>query len=287
MKLRLLVVLSATATLTAVGCSVSTGPDQAGLEYNAGPVSSVSFDSCIPPGQRAYHGPGDNGYVYPAGQRTFQFSEGAGSDVKPITVVSKDNLEMTSSGVATFSLNTDCKTLRQFHERIGLKYKAYTDEGWAKMLHTYLKQPLDRAMDAASKQFAWKNLYANPEAKQQWENLVGRYAVQFVNEQAGGDFFCSPSYTGKGSCGQFNLTLQQPQPPTKVRDALASAQEAVERNAAQRNENERVKTELESIKELVDVLGPQGYVMYEAIKSGKIDVVPVPAGGAVNLTPKG
>ncbi len=180
---------------------------------------------------------------------------------------------MTVSGVATFSLTADCTTLQKFHEQIGLKFRAYDDAGWLKLIGVYIGQPLDRAMDAAAKEYGWKDLFSNPAIKQQWEQSVAKYAAQFIKEQGGAGFF-----------GGFSVTLQQPLPPKGVRDALASAQQALEENAAQKNKNERAKTELESIKQLVDVLGPQGAVLWQAIKDGRVSFV-VSNGGAISVTP--
>jgi len=269
----------AAAALLAVavtGCSITTPePDQKGIVYDAGLFSDTTFQNCINPGARDMSGPGDQGFVYPNGQRTFEFAAKDGAESKPLTVVSKDNLEMTVSGVATFSLTTDCETLRKFHEQIGLKFKAYEDAGWNRLLSVYIGQPLDRAMDAAAKEYGWKELFSDPAVKQKWEDRVGVLAAQFIQEQGGAGFF-----------GGFSVTLQQPQPPQGVRDALASAQQAVEENTAQKAKNEKSRTEMESIKALVDVLGPQGAVMWQAVKDGRVQIV-VSDGGAISVTPKG
>lgn len=265
------------AAVLVTGCSITTDTNERGLDYDYDSWSGQkSLEGCVEPGQRAWQDINDPGVVLPADQRSFEFTTGRDAESKPITVVSKDNLEMSVEGVATFYLTGDCKTLDDFYRKIGQKFGANTSEGWARMLGVYVKQPLDRAMDAAAKKYPWKDLFANPEVKQAWESEVAALASQFIKEQAGADYF-----TG------FKFTLQQPQPPQKVRDALASAQEAVEQNAAQKNRNEQVKTEIQSIKELVDVLGPQGYVLYQAIKDGKVTIVPVPTGSSVNVTPQG
>lgn len=269
--------LSAIAVLAVAvtACSITTPePDQKGIVYDAGAFSDTTFQNCVEPGARDVSDWGDKGFVYPNGQRTFEFAAKKDAESKPLTVVTKDNLEMTVSGVATFSLTTDCVTLRKFHEQIGLKFKAYENDGWNRLLGVYIGQPLDRAMDAAAKAYGWKDLFSNPTIKQEWERSVATYAAQFIKEQGGAGFF-----------GGFSVTLQQPQPPQGVRDALASAQQALEENAAQKNKNERAKTELESIKQLVDVLGPQGAVLWQAIKDGRISFV-VANGGNVAVTPK-
>ncbi len=267
------------AVLTA--CSASVEPDREGLEYNAGPLSSTEFDTC---GHgRMWHGPGDQVYSYPVGQRSFRFGAKDG-DSDALKVVSKDNLELTVEGVATFSLNNNCATLRKFHEEIGLKYKAYDDDGWSGMLATYIGTPLDRALDQVSKKYNWLDLYSNPTVKKTWETEVGTVVAQQVNATAGDSYFCAPAFSGKGACGAFLLTLQQPVPPENVRKSLADAQQAIEDNKTQGNRNKQITTELDALTDLVKVLGPNGAILYQAIKDGKIKVIPVPTGGNINVS---
>lgn len=278
------VVASLAAALLVTGCSVTIPePDQKGIVYDAGMFSDTTFQNCVEPGVRDVSGWGDKGYVYPAGQRTFEFAADPNdpsgvrtkpdAEAGPLTMWTKDPLEMRVSGVVTFSLTSDCKTLRQFHEQIGLKYEADTDAGWSKLLSVYIGQPLDRALDAASKEFAWRDLtYANPQAKQQWETKVAEYMGQFLREQGGTAFF-----------DRFSVTLQQPQPPLKVREAMAAVQQAQEENTAQKAKNEKARTE-QAIKALKDVLGAQGAVMWQAVKDGRIQII-VSDSGQINVTP--
>jgi hypothetical protein len=203
--------------------------------------------------------------------------------------MSKDNVEMTVSGVATFTLNTDCKTLQRFHERIGLKFHAYYEdgesEGWRRMLNIYMRVPLDRALDAASQEFEWRGLFNDPKVKQDWEARVGVLARQFIQETAGADYFCHQNYAGSGECADISLTIQKPEPPEALVSALASEQAAKAENIAQAQRNAKVRTEIESIKDLVKVLGPQGAVLWQAIQKGQVSVVPVPQGSNLNITP--
>ncbi|SDR02047.1 SPFH domain-containing protein [Thermostaphylospora chromogena] len=275
------------------GCSrVSTEPDEVVLHYAGGTFEAKKFERCINPSSGAtLLGPGDTAYSYPYGQRTFDFSGSKDAESDPISVVSKDNVEMKVAGSATFTLNTDCKVLRQFHEKIGLKYNAYyegeTSEGWDRMLNFYFKQPLDRAMDAASQEFEWKKLYNDPAAKQQWEERVGELARQFIKETSGGDYFCNPNYAGTGPCGDVVLTIQKPEPPESLVNALAAEQAAKAENAAQAQRNAKIRTELESIRDLAKVLGPQGALLWQAIQSGKVEVIPVPQDGSITIAPQG
>ncbi|GAA2357794.1 SPFH domain-containing protein [Nonomuraea africana] len=270
---------------------VSTEPDEVVLHYAGGTFEAIKFERCINPSSGAtWLGPGDTDYHYPFGQRTFDFSGGDSAESGGISIVSKDNVEMKVAGSATFTLNTDCKVLQQFHEKIGRKFGAYFEDGdsrgWTKMLNFYFKQPLDRAMDAASQEFEWKKLFNDPTIKQQWEQRVGQLARQFIKETAGADYFCQPNYAGVGDCGDVVLTIQKPQPPESLINALAAEQAAKQQNLAQQQINAKVKTELESIQDLVRVLGPNGAILWKAIQDGKVDVVPVPQDGAINITPR-
>ncbi|AWS41486.1 hypothetical protein DKM19_09035 [Streptosporangium sp. 'caverna'] len=273
------------------GCTrVSTQPDEVVLHYAGGVFEAIKFDECINPSSGAtLLGPGDTAYSYPFGQRTFDFSGLGDAEAKPLSVVSKDNVEMTVSGVATFTLNTDCKTLQQFHEKIGLKYHAYYEggesEGWRQMLNIYMRVPLDRAMDAASQEFEWRGLFNDPNVKQAWEARVGVLARQFIKAAAGADYFCNQNYAGVGECADISLTIQKPEPPEALVSALASEQAAKAENAAQLQRNAKVRTEIESIKDLVKVLGPSGAVLWQAIQKGQVSVVPVPQGSNLNITP--
>ncbi|MER7130459.1 SPFH domain-containing protein [Streptosporangium saharense] len=273
------------------GCSrVSTQPDEMVLHYAGGLFEPIKFERCINPSSGAtLLGPGDTPYSYPFGQRTFDFSDAKDAESRPLSVVSKDNVEMTVSGVATFTLNTDCRTLQRFHEKIGLKFRAYYEdgesEGWKRMLNLYMRVPLDRAMDAASQEFEWRGLFNDPKVKQAWEARVGVLARQFIEETGGADYFCNPNYTGSGGCGDISLTIQKPEPPEALVNALADEQAAKTENIAQAQRNAKVRTELESIKDLVKVLGPQGAVLWQAIQKGQVSVVPIPQGSNLNINP--
>ncbi|MQA93570.1 MAG: hypothetical protein GEV11_02635 [Streptosporangiales bacterium] len=271
------------------GCAATTAntaPDQVALHYKGGAIQARTFADCIGPSSGlTLDGPGDDHYYYPFGQRTFDFTGDQNAESGSITVVSQDNIQMKVRGVATFTLQTDCQTLRKFHERIGLKYGADLDDeeagtrgddGWQQMIGIYLKQPMDRAMDAASQRFPWKALYNDPETRQKWENEVGRLAPSFIREQSGGDYF-----------KDIQLTIQKPEPPDSIVQALIAEQQAIAENNAQKKRNETVQTELRSIRDLVKVLGPNGYVLYKAVQDGKVDVLPVPQGGNVTVTPRG
>lgn len=294
-------VLAATS-LAGCGTAANTAPSQKALVYQGGGWNGDArvFEHCVAESSgRHRYGSGDHVFYYPAGQRTFDFTGEKNADSGVIQVVSRDGVTMGVSGVATFALNTQCdeKTggvLRQFHERVGLKYAAYQehgqddfddsdqgggddlkkDNGWNRMLSIYLKNPLRIAMSQAAASYNWKDLYKNPVVRRQWQADVVELAPQIILAQSGGAFFCGPSYTGKQGepCGKvtktgtgkdqvvtcegcIGLQIDPPLPPDSLLEAQTATQANTEKQAA-------VAAETQSIATLVKILGQDGYIFY-------------------------
>ncbi|MEV4078733.1 SPFH domain-containing protein [Nonomuraea fuscirosea] len=303
------VALAALACATTACASVSTEPDEVAVVYNGGLGTATSAKGCVAVSSRDGVDLTDNSWTYPAGQRTFSFTGEEGAESGPIPVVSKNTVPLTISGMATFALNTDCKTLQQFHDRIGRSKKAFlygTDTaansdapdytGWRSMLNVYFKEPLRRALDAAAQEFDGEALYNDPLAKQKYEKRVGELFPTFMTK-AGGNYFCNPNFNGTGECGNVVLTLQKPVPPQRFVDAMASREAAKLEKAAQEEINQKVDSEAESIKKLVDLLGPDGAVAWrqadlaeqqndllgKAVEKGQVPVYPVPQNNSLTL----
>lgn len=253
--------------------TISTAPDQVALHYKDGPFSSRKFADCINPSQRVWNGPGDRHFAYPSSQTNFVFGrDGDGGD---ITFVTKDGIEMTVTGVANFLLNTDCDALHKFHDLIGNRYAAYMadgerSDGWRRMLSVYIARPLDTAIDRAGQKYTYADLYTDPNVKAQWENDVVAALPDLVNRQTDGDvaFF-----------ENFAITLQKPEPPQAIKDALVAQQEAVARaRAAEAEAAAKQKAaeaqiaveraEAAKISERIRVLGRDGYLRQYAIDHG-------------------
>ncbi|MGW0486191.1 SPFH domain-containing protein [Nonomuraea sp. NPDC003214] len=273
----------AVAGLLATACSITNvEPDEAGIVYDAGPMSSTTFQECLKPSTRDVSGPADEGYRYPNGQRTFRFSGGDTDESKPITSASKDGATMTIYGGLTFTFSAaDCAKLRKFHEEIGRKYQAYEAGGWVEMLKFYVGGPVERAMDEATLKYNWRDLYFDSTKKAAWEKEMATLTSQYIAQIAKGDYFAGMAFI-----------LRQPEPPQKLKDAMVAEQAAMAQNNAQKQINEKLKTELESTKALVEVLGKEGAVsklnmdkLAEIAASGKVSIVYVPQGGQVAVAP--
>lgn len=269
--------------LTLAGCSnMETQPDEQGIRYEGGFLfaQAPEFKECQLPGSQSYGDAGDQTYVYPAGQRTFKFSKDPGSDAPPLTASAPSPgggqpITMEVSGVVTFTPNfADCDSFRRFHEQIGRKYSAWTPEGWAQMLGVYIKDPTDRAADNEALRFDWVQLSSDANSKTSWEQAVAK-AIQgepgkpgLIEQLAGGPYFTINA-----------VLLQRPELPPAVQDAIAQTEKA--RQEAQTAE--QVKAAAASFPG-----GMPAYQAYQqqqainqAIREGKVQVVPVPQGSPV------
>lgn len=263
------------------GCSsMSAEPDEAGLQYGGGPIESKTFADCAETGSREWGGIFDTFYGYPAGERTYDFSDNPEAESVPIKFRSKDPVEMNVSGLLKFRMNTDCKVLQKFHETIGRKYQAYnvdgnSSEGWERLLDNYIGLPLQRALQLAAQDFAWEEMYNNPARRADFEKRVAELLPEFVAKEAGDQpFFMDPV-----------LTLNQPQPPQELIDQFKNRQI---NDQALTTINERQATldaERAQIDQLIQTLGVEGYIQYRVLENcsdGKqeTECIPFPINGS-------
>jgi hypothetical protein len=295
MKRALTVLAGATLTaLAAAGCStVNTAPDQIALHYSGGSFSSQTFKECISPGTRNVNGPGEHYFYYPTGQRTFKFSDDAGSDSKPLTASTKDQQELVVKGTITFTLNTSCDKftdstgrewpggkLQKFNDTIGRKYSAYATEGnvepgdgWDQMLGVYIKDIADRAIDNEALKYGWESLYNDVSSKAKWEQDVIGAIPALVKAQAGEDFFTIN-----------NVVLQKPDISSALKEQLAAKQAAVLRGQAAQVDQKTAESWPGGIAAYLAY--QQQLAINKAITDGKVQILPVPQGVGINITPK-
>lgn len=250
----------------------STAPNEVGVVYADGFMHDKEFKSCINPSTNDVSSFYSKSYKYPSDQRTYVFTgdgTGDGVDVPALGFVTKDNQQMFVPGQMTFRLNTDCDVLRKFHEDIALK------NGWSETLRIYLFQPLQDALTEVSKNYNWDELYSDSAKRAEWSQAVREKLPEKVKQAGAAEYFT-----------EFSLMLQQPNVTENLRRAIEQVQVAKQENAAQGERNNQISTEMDSIKKLVEVLGPEGYNTYQAIKDGKIQIMPVPQGTGIVVQPK-
>lgn len=190
--------LALTVILTAC---VGPRPEQqtVALQFEGGAVikTAQKFIRCVPGGQRGDWDSGGNTYTYPGDQRIVDFSGDKG-DRPPITVLSKDGVELAVPGQLQYFLNTDCGDLSgedaekspivAFHLNLGRRYNASFDDGpnevpagWREIQRLYIETPLETAMDRAAQNYNWRELVFEPQTKARWEKDVLAALPDLVN----------------------------------------------------------------------------------------------------------
>jgi len=293
------------ATL-AGGCAVAD-PDtsQAVLRYSGGWFSSQAFDKCIGPGVRDVTSPGMQHFYYPQGQRTFTFSDAPGADAPPLLVSTKSTptsagVKLTVRGTVTFRLNTDCTDYKEyrtvktatgdkqvfdrdwpgglfqrFHDNIGRHNNAFATSGgdpqpagWDEVVRRYVGDPISKAANDAGLRYTWQELYGDPVANAAWQQAVAADLPNRVIQQSGADHFIID-----------NVQLLQPTLPDVMNGEIENNQAAGLRKAT-------ADTDRSAAEQFPG--GIQGYLDYqqklavnEAIKDGKVRIIPIPQGSPV------
>lgn len=297
MNKKLIALGVATLALVTACSTVSTSSSEIALQYGGGMWDSENFVACFDPGYKSTTNSGGDTYkYYPIGQREFSFGDdkNAGLDSAALTATTKDTQAIKVTGTVKFVMNLSCEkfkdptgkewpggTAQYFHEIYGSKDHAYnengnegTGDGWSKMLRQYMGFAVDREVDDGSIQLTLSELITSAIKKDQWENAV-QEALPATLKKLTGDVEI------------FRITevlLARPGVSPKIADAQDEKAAAVIRaEAAEIDQNAAKKF-------------PGGLPAYqayqqqqainEAIKSGKVQVIPIPQGSPVIVQPK-
>lgn len=298
MRKALLLLAALVGFATVAGCAVAD-PDtsQAVLRYSGGWFANQAWNQCILPGERDVTSAGMQHFYYPQGQRTFTFSDEPGADAPPLLVSTNNQIKLTVRGTVTYRLNTNCapytevKTLpngqravervwpgglfQRFHDTIGRHSMAYAESGgdpqppgWNAVVARYVGDPLSKAANDIGLRYTWQDLYNNPAKNAEWQAAVIGVLPQLVTAQAGADHFLID-----------NVQLLQPTLPPALNAEL-------ENNSAAGLRHATADTDKLTANEFPG--GVHGYLEYlrqlainDAIRSGKVRVIPVPAGSGV------
>lgn len=286
---RRIALLAATAVVLA-GCSIAnTTASEVALQYGAGPFDSRVFVQCVPTGTREINDVNDDHYYYPAGQRDFTFGDGDGMDSAPLTSTTSDAQEIRVTGTVKFTLNTDCSEftdptgkkwpggkLQFFHELIAAKYDAAPTDGgepmkggWQSLLRNYVGAALDRATDNEALKYGWQALYTDTAKKAQWEkDVLDQLPAILKTLTQGMDLITINS-----------VLLQKPGIQGGLVQGLTDRQAAELRNQAAEVDKQAAANFPGGI------AGYQAYqqqqAINQAIKDGKVQVLPVPQGSPI------
>ena len=268
-----------------------------GLSYGGGPFEGAKFQRVVQPGSNLFfNGWGDPLYLYPVTQRNYIISKRAEGDVAGSDFVpapSADRIEVDYEVAVYFKLNLS--KVQEFHETIGLKYRAWCEQGdeacsagWERMLRDSFRQQIEFALQRESRGYAVADIYANQQTLTQIQADVGTVLKENVNEILGDDYFCGPTYSlaQPEACPDFEFVIKRVTIPDEVLSAFQANRTSEIAVQTKKNEVKQAEFEAEAILKRQQALERCGQicVLYDAVKGGAIDFWVIPGGNGLNLT---
>ena len=105
----------------------------------------------------------DSLYLYPSDQVNYiipQAQDGGAQQGRDAVVApTRDRVQATYQVAVYFKLNTD--RLRDFHEQLGLRYEAYTTDGWNALVRDTFRQQIENALQEETRKVDVADLVGN------------------------------------------------------------------------------------------------------------------------------
>ena len=260
-----------------------------GISYGGGPFEAAHFQRIVKPGSGLFfNGWFDPLYLYPSDQQNYIISKnprvGAVRGADSVLAPTSDRVQLTYQVAVYFKLNTDL--LRQFHEQLGLQYKAYTTTGWNNLLQDTFRQQIENALQQQTRRYTVADLYGNAKLLVQLQSAVQKTVSQKLVSALGEPYFCAPTFKPGGKCDSPNFIVKQIDVPSPVVNAFQAVRTSAIQIDVLQNQVLQRKAEAEGIAALnkqLSIAG-QNYVLLKAIESGKINFWVLPSDSGINLT---
>jgi hypothetical protein len=273
------------------GSFEKTPRDRVGISYGGGPIEGSHFQRIVQPGHSLFfNGLFDDLYLYPADERTYIASAARNDgNPRPIVAPSKDRVQVTVQIAMYYRLNTDL--LREFHETLGLRYGAYTEEGWNRLIEDTFRQQVESALQEEIRQFEVADLYSNAELLATIQDDIQQELADRLQAALGHPFFCGPTFAPGEECSDVAVVVKGIGIPDAVVQSFEDNRTSAIAVQTRTNEIAQREAEAQSIEALSSALAAAGdnYVLLKAIESGKINfwVLPSDSGGLTLQAPSG
>jgi SPFH domain / Band 7 family len=261
-----------------------------GISYGGGPFESAHFQRIVKPGSALFfNGWYDPLYLYPADEQNYIISKnprvGAVRGVDSVLAPTSDRVPLTFQAAIYFKLNTDL--LRQFHEQLGLQYKAYTSTGWNNLLQDTFRQQVENAIQQQTRRYTVAQLYGNGANLVQLQDAVQTNLAQRLITALGAPFFCSPLFKPGEPCQPPTFIVKQIDVPAPVVNAFQAVRTSAIQIQVLQNQVLQREAEAQGIAALNKQLSIAGmnYVLLKAIESGSINFWVLPSNAGVTLAP--
>jgi regulator of protease activity HflC (stomatin/prohibitin superfamily) len=270
------------------GAFKKTPRDKFGISYGGGPIEGTHFQRIVKPGSGLFfNGWFDNLYLYPADQRNYIVSkvksEGSTRRADSIIAPSRDRVPVEYQVAVYFKLDGD--RLRDFHENLGLKYKAYTSDGWTQLLQDTFRQQIENALQAETRRYDVADIYANADLLVQIQSEVQRSLKDRLVKAVGKDYFCGPTFKPGGKCSAPTFVIKKADVPKDVVKAFQDNRTSEVQVLTKQNEIQQRQAEAQAIAAL-NISG-QDYVLLRGIESGQIKFWVVPSNNGLTLQAPG
>ena len=209
-----------------------TPRDRVGISYGGGPIEGSHFQRIVQPGHALFfNGLFDPLYLYPADQQSYIVSKtpGVGNVKAPDSIIAptKDRVQVEYQIAAYFKLNTD--RLRDFHEQLGLRYKAYTSSGWANLIRDTFRQQIENALQQETRKYDVADIYSNEQLLTTLQNDVQTTISQRLTAALGEQYFCGPTFKPGSEVHRGHLRHQEDRHPQERESRLRSESKCADR----------------------------------------------------------
>ena len=267
-----------------------TPKDRVGISYGGGPVEGVHFQKIVAPGSGLFfNGFFDSLYLYPADQLNYILADTPGTKGQEATTdavvaPTSDRVTVSYQVAVYYKLNTD--QLRAFHEQLGLRYQAYTDDGWDALIADTLRQQIEAALQEETRRHTVADLYGDADLLVQIQQEIQATISARLEAALGRRFFCGPTFAPGGECGDPTFIIKRIDIPESVAAAFESNRTSEVLITTRENEVRQREQEARAIAVINEALqqNSRAYVLLKAIESGKINFWVIPDGNDVDLT---